>query len=250
MSQWQAPPAHLQLAPGDVHLWRLRLAQLVGDRALLAPDEQLRADRFHYDGDRQYFIAARSGLRRILGDYLGVNPAAIEFGYGSHGKPYLANRKLADRMLADDTIEFNLSHSGDLALVGVTIDRSVGVDVELIKPMADLEKLTARFLTPGEHQRIVQLDQADRLLAFFRTWTCKEAYLKATGEGLGQLKSIEVVVQPQHPAQLLRLPNWDLLELEPEVGYVGAIVCDRPKVIAASGRDWRVSFFEVRELPF
>ncbi len=212
------------LTPGAVHLWRLRLDQGVGDRQVLSPDEQTRADRFRYDRDRQHFIAARSGLRRILGDYLSRDAAAVEFGYGSHGKPFLA----------DGAIEFNLSHSGDLALVAVAVDRAVGVDLERIKPMADLAKLTARCFTAGEHQRIMQLAEADRQLAFFRTWTCKEAYLKATGEGLGQLKSLEVAIQLGQPAQLITPANWQLQELQPDAGYVGAI--------AAAGGDWRVSY--------
>jgi 4'-phosphopantetheinyl transferase len=236
---WQAPPLVLKLAAGDVHLWRWRLDRAVGDRPLfapdglapdgLAPDEQLRADRFRFDSDRQRFIAARSGMRRILGRYLNRDPGTIEFSYASHGKPFLADR----------AIEFNLSHSGDWAVLAVAVDRAVGVDIERIKPMADLAKLTARFFVTGEHQRIMQLAEADRAIAFFRTWTCKEAYLKATGEGLGQLKSLEVVVQPQLPARLLTPIGWQLLELVPDVGYVGAV--------AASGSDWRVSFWNFEE---
>ncbi len=211
------------LTPGEVHLWRLRLDRGVGDRQVLSSDEKTRADRFRYDLDRQHFMAARSGLRRILGDYLSRDAAALEFGYGSHGKPFLT----------DGAIEFNLSHSGDLALVAVAVDRAVGVDLERIKPMADLAKLTARCFTAGEHQRIMQLAEAERQLAFFRTWTCKEAYLKATGEGLGQLQSLEVAIQSGQPAQLITPANWQLQELQPDVGYVGAI--------AAPGGDWRVS---------
>jgi 4'-phosphopantetheinyl transferase len=225
MTTWQNPPPHRSLAPGEVHLWRLRLDQGVADRPVLSTAEQTRADRFRFDHDRQHFIAARSGLRRILGDYLDRDAAAIEFAYGAYGKPFLA----------DGAIAFNLSHSGDLALVVVAVDRPVGVDLERIKPMADLEKLTARFFTAGEHQRIVQLDQDDRLLAFFRTWTCKEAYLKATGDGLSQLKSLEVALAPQQPAQMVIPSDWQLQELQPDSGYVGAI--------AAPGTDWRVSYF-------
>jgi 4'-phosphopantetheinyl transferase len=223
---WRSPPPRLTVDRGEVHLWRWRLDRALPAITGLSSDEQLRADRFRFDRDRQSFIAARSGMRRILGRYLDQDAAAIEFAYGAHGKPFLAH----------GTIAFNLSHSGDWALLAVAVDRAVGVDIERIKPVAELEKLTARFFAPGEHQRIMVLDQADRLNAFFRTWTCKEAYLKATGDGLGQLKSLEVVVQPQLPARLLRPIGWDLLELVPAIGYVGAI--------AAPGSDWRVSFFE------
>jgi 4'-phosphopantetheinyl transferase len=224
---WQLPPLDLKLDAGAVHVWRWRLDQGIPDRSVLAADEQLRADRFRFDPDRQSFVVARSGMRRILGRYLTCDPGAIEFSYGSHGKPFLA----------DGAIEFNLSHSGDWALLAMASDRAVGVDIERIKPVAELEKLTARFLMAAEHERIVALDEADRLLAFFRTWTCKEAYLKATGEGLGQLKSLEVAAEPRLPVQLVSPIGWGLQELPLAVGYVGAI--------AAPGSDWRMSCFEV-----
>jgi 4'-phosphopantetheinyl transferase len=223
---WQQPPLALKLAAGAVHLWRWRLDQAAVDRRWLAPDEQLRADRFRDDCDRQSFVVARSGMRRILGRYLDCDPGTIEFRYGAHGKPGLADR----------AIEFNLSHSGDWALLAVARDRPVGVDIERIKPVSELEKLTVRFLLAAEHERIVGLAEADRQLAFFRTWTCKEAYLKATGEGLGQLKSLEVAAPPQQPVQLLRPFDWGLRELAVGVGYVGAI--------AAPGTDWSVRCFE------
>jgi 4'-phosphopantetheinyl transferase len=234
---WRSPPLGLKLAVGAVHVWRWRLDRAVVGATGLAADEQLRADRFRFDADRQSFIAARSGMRRILGRYLAIDPGAIEFSYGSHGKPFLA----------DGAIEFNLSHSGDWALLAVAVDRPVGVDIERIKPVAELEKLTARFLLAAEHERIVALDAADRVLAFFRTWTCKEAYLKATGEGLGQLKSLEVLVESCQPVQLVSPAGWGLRELPLEVGYVGALVCGRPKVIAAPGSDWSVSFWDFEE---
>jgi 4'-phosphopantetheinyl transferase len=228
---WQLPPLDLKLDAGAVHVWRWRLDQGLPDRSVLAADEQLRADRFRFDPDRQSFVVARSGMRRILGRYLTCDPGAIEFSYGSHGKPFLA----------DGAIAFNLSHSGDWALLAVASDRAVGVDIERIKPVAELEKLTARFLMAAEHERIVALDEADRLLAFFRTWTCKEAYLKATGEGLGQLKSLEVAAPPQLPVQLVSPIGWDLQELPLPFGYVGAVVCDRRSAI---NPDWSVRYFE------
>jgi 4'-phosphopantetheinyl transferase len=228
VEDWRSPPAHLSIDLGAVHLWRWRLDRAV-PTVRLAVDEQLRVARFRFDPDRQSFVAARSGMRRILGRYLDIDPAAIEFAYGSHGKP----------CLVDGAIEFNLSHSGNWALLAVTRDRPVGVDIERIKPVAELEKLTARFLLAAEHERIVALDEADRLLAFFRTWTCKEAYLKATGEGLGQLKSLEVLVESWQPAQLLSPAGWGLRELPLVTGYVGAI--------AAPGADWSVSFWNFEE---
>jgi 4'-phosphopantetheinyl transferase len=224
--QWQVPPALLELAPSQIHVWRLPLEQSIANTTLLSADEQVRADQFRNERDRRCFVVARCGLRQILGRYLGRDARALEFTYGAYGKPLLANCGL----------EFNLAHSGDLALVAVATDRPVGVDLERIKPIADLERLAERFFTAGEHQRIIELPPEQRSSAFFRTWTCKEAYLKATGDGLRKLKGLEVVVSLQQMAQLVHPQAWDLQELKPGDGFVAAI--------AAPGFDWQVDFFD------
>ncbi|MBE9028530.1 4'-phosphopantetheinyl transferase superfamily protein [filamentous cyanobacterium LEGE 11480] len=226
MTGWQVASGELTLTTGAIHVWRIPLVQAPQDTSMLAADEQARAERFRYDKDRRCFVTARCSLRQILGRYLAQDAGKLAFRYGPYGKPFLAEHR----------IEFNLAHSGDLALVAVAADRPVGIDLELIKPMSDLEKLTERFFTAGEHQRIVKLEQQQRSLAFFRTWTCKEAYLKATGDGLRKLKGLEVAVNPQQGAQFVNPQDWDLQEIQPGEGFVGAI--------AAPGFDWQVSFFE------
>ncbi len=224
--QWQAYLGDVDLAPGQVHVWRIPLDQWAADTSVLTADERIRAERFHRERDRRCFVTARCGLRQILGRYLAQDAAAIEFCYGQYGKPFLTAAP----------IEFNLSHSAELAVVAVAIDRPVGVDLERIKPVKDLEQLTARFFTPGEHQQIMILPPDQRLLAFFRIWTCKEAYLKATGDGLRQLKGLEVSLNSLPGVQLIHPPDWHLQEIQPGEGFVGAI--------AAPGFDWRVQLFD------
>jgi 4'-phosphopantetheinyl transferase len=223
---WQPADSASKLQPGLIHVWRWRLDR-PSDRAMLVADEQVRADRFRYEHDRQGFVAARCGMRELLGRYLDREPGAIEFTYGAHGKP----------LLADNALMFNLSHSGEWAMLGIAIDRPIGVDLEQIKPMENVEKLTARFFTPGEHQRLLKTSKSDRTGMFFRTWTCKEAYLKATGEGLGKLKGLEIALGENQAAQFVNPQTWDIQELLPAAGYVGAI--------AAPDFDWRAVYFEL-----
>ncbi|MEM9929908.1 MAG: 4'-phosphopantetheinyl transferase superfamily protein, partial [Bacteroidota bacterium] len=165
--------------PEEVHLWRIRLQappeQLQVDREMLAADEQARADKFHYLHDRNEFIIARATLRRLLGNYLDMPPASLVFQYSEYGKPELA---------LDSQLQFNLSHAGSFALIGFTSDRAIGVDLEPVDNLIELARLTSRFFSPAEAQQVLQLPVAEQPPAFFRTWTRKEAFIKAHGQGL------------------------------------------------------------------
>jgi 4'-phosphopantetheinyl transferase len=211
MIDWQIPPDDLQLNAGLIHVWRISLDRSADlFRSYLSPDEQIRADRFHKSLDQERFMVARGMLRQIIGQYLKQPPPSLIFSYGDHGKPMIAN------------LEFNLSHTSDLALLAIAIDRPVGIDLEQIRPMENLTKLAARFFTAEEHQTIMAADESGRTELFFRIWTSKEAYLKAIGVGLGGLQSI------------IR-PDWNVREITPTIGFVGAI--------AAPGKDWGVRFY-------
>jgi 4'-phosphopantetheinyl transferase len=215
---------------GLIHVWRIDLdvdsSVYSVLTQLLSIDEQARASRFRYDRDRDRFVVARASMRRLLSRYCNQSPSRLQFCYGSHGKPSLGASKL----------EFNLSHTEDLAVLAIAHDRPVGIDIERIHPMEDLEKIAGRFFVAGEHQRIMQVENADRPRVFFRTWTCKEAYLKATGAGLGKLKSLEVAINPEQAAYCINPQDWDLQEIVPAAGFVGAI--------AAPGIDWRTQFWQ------
>jgi 4'-phosphopantetheinyl transferase len=227
---WQTPVGDWAMPDGRrpgldhraIDIWRINLRELPDRLTLLSPDEQARAQRFRYATDRSDFIAARATLRRLLGSYLKRAPEQLEFGYGPQGKPTIAG------------LEFNLSHAAGWALVAVSADRAVGVDLEAIRPVADLAGLTARFFNSAEHAAIEQLPLDQREAAFFRYWTCKEAYLKATGTGLGKIQTVEIQFDPA--AQLVNLLDWDLLELAPGPGWVGAL--------AAPGHHWQPSLWD------
>jgi 4'-phosphopantetheinyl transferase len=207
---WPQPPPSWRFEADSPHVWALTLRiSLEALRRLaytLSPDEVERAERFRFDLDRQRFIAGRGLLRRILGRYLSAEPSDIEFDYGPNGKPSLAGD------FARSGLIFNLAHCEDLALVAVIRRGMIGVDVERVRSLPDADDLASRFFSPRERSRYRDCQFGKRPAAFFNIWTRKEAWLKATGEGIGcELDKVE-------PADLCRLHD-----LAPAAGFAGAL---------------------------
>jgi 4'-phosphopantetheinyl transferase len=203
---WKAPPANLHLNQDEVHVWQMRVSELAGmidiTGIYLSVEERERANRFQFEDDRNRFTVSHRSLRRILGQYLQLPPEEITFGRGEQGKPNL------DPVPQAGGLAFNMSHSGDFILIAVGRKREVGVDVEKMRPEIELERLARRFFSPGEAARISVQDSEQRLAAFFRCWTRKEAYIKARGGGLSiPLDQFEVTLDAEAPAALLA--NWD-----------------------------------------
>jgi 4'-phosphopantetheinyl transferase len=178
-------------------------------------------------------VARRVTLRALLARYLRVAPRDITFTYGPNGKPALAPGYGGDRL------SFNLSHSEHIAVMAVALDRAIGIDVEMIKPLDDFESIASRFFTGRENIALRAVPPAGRLRAFFNCWTRKEAVVKASGEGLSRpLDSFEVSLAPDEPARLLAWTEidpqseWSLQAFTPEVGFTAAV--------AAPGTDWKV----------
>ena len=239
---WELPPEPLILPCNEVHAWRLSLdcPQKQIDRflLLLSEDERERAARFYFQADRNHYIAARGSLRAILGRYLGVEPQQLCFEYSAHGKPCLAEQ------CRKDNLNFNLSHSNGLALLGLTCGREIGIDLEYIRAGFAGDKIAERFFSPQEVSALRALPRNLQDEAFFNCWTRKEAYIKAKGEGLSMpLHLFDVSLAPGEPATLLRAcgdeqeqARWRLRELFPGPGFVGAI--------AVEGHDWELKCWE------
>jgi 4'-phosphopantetheinyl transferase len=264
--QWPSPPIDLLLMPNDIHVWAISLdvpkSALAHFATLLRPNERERAARFHFDCHRNRFIAGRGLLRTILSRYLQAEPAALEFSYGPNGKPSLAERRLASQnteMLSHShDLQFNFAHSENLALLAVTNLAEIGVDVERIVPLPNIESLVARFFSSRECVEFKGLSEPQKLGAFFNLWTRKEALLKATGEGIAQsLNTVEVTFLPGQPVRLLSLPkgppaasNWSLVDLTPGSGFAAALALP-----AKAGRvqcwlwpDSSLTYHQVREV--
>src|SRR5262245_16277885 len=143
---WAPAPHQLTLADDEVHVWQAELGRTASHvQALLNtldPDERVRARRFRFPRDREYFIVARGLLRIILGRYVRENPNALRFSYNPYGKPALAEGHGAR------ALSFNMSHAGGLALYAVTRGRRIGIDLERIEPHFAYEQIAEQFFSP------------------------------------------------------------------------------------------------------
>ncbi|MEM7715610.1 MAG: 4'-phosphopantetheinyl transferase superfamily protein [Cyanobacteria bacterium P01_A01_bin.68] len=216
---WLKAPTNItdiKLLPNEVHVWRENLDNvkpLLEDFAqVLSEDELVRARRFHFEQHRQRFVAGRGILRNILGRYLNIEPDKINFGYEPRGKPFL------DENCNQINLKFNLSHSQNYALYVMSLNNSVGVDLECISSKTDVVSLAQRFFSPSEFAVIESASTEQQQQLFFRYWTCKEAYLKATGTGLKDLQKVEISLTAEQPAELNISDissEWSLLEIQP-----------------------------------
>lgn len=225
---WPTGPLSPAISTEEVHIWKVDLsADTLTDVRVLSREEHERAARFHFERDRQHFKAARSALRVILGRYLKLPPESLIFAQTEYGKPFLVNPEAAGLL-------FNLSHSGELALIAVSRDREVGVDLEYMRPDFATTEVAERFFSVAEIYTLSGLDPKLRTEAFFNCWTRKEAYVKARGEGLSMpLDQFDVSLAPQVPAAMLgnridesEKSRWLLRNLNVASGYAGAIVIE------------------------
>ncbi len=237
MVTWAPPSSDPPLGVDEVHVWRARLGDADNDRlrcceALLAQEEQQRAARFAFDEPRHRYVLARATLRALLAPYVNRPPVDLAFTYGEHGKPHLAD--------LDVSLNFNLSHSGDRLLLAITRGREVGIDVERTRREVTWKAVSERFFEARERQALYDLPPEQRRAAFFRCWTRKEAFMKATGQGVTYgLSSFSVNLAPGEAPDLLWLAagnrmDWGLADAEPDDDHAGAV--------CAAGRDWRTVY--------
>jgi 4'-phosphopantetheinyl transferase len=209
-----SPP---DLGENEVHVWRISLddphrphAELT---AWLDDEERARAARLHFATDRRRFEAGRGLLRSLLAPYAGASPPDLAFLRGARGKPRLAGTDLA----------FNLSHSGEWALLAVTRGRDIGVDIERVREVPEFEDIARNTFARAEQDELFGLPAARRQAGFLACWTRKEAYVKAIGDGLyAPLDAFVVSVDPDAPAQLVSIrespasrDQWTLCSLRP-----------------------------------
>ena len=228
----------------EVHVWSFALDQsewVARYGGLLSDDENERAARFHFERDARRYTAGRATLRIILSQYLGVQPAALAFGYNAYGKPHVCTTQ------KDIALEFNLSHSGDSALCAVTLGRAVGIDLEQWRELDYLE-LAQSVFSAAEVAALQAVADDQRAAAFYNGWTRKEAYIKAHGRGLSMpLADFDVTLAPSDPARLLATrPNtqeaarWTLYDLPVAECHTAALV------VAGSGD--QIRRFDARDL--
>ena len=236
MDNWKLPPTDLTLSKDHVHVWYVSLDQsesvLQRLAQTLSDEEHERAERFHFRKDKDHFKVARGVLRDILCHYLQREPGDIFFHYNDYGKPALGKNFSG--------LNFNVSHSGDVALYAVTCGREVGIDVEQIRPDFAGESIAKRFFSPAETAVFCDLDAHEKKEAFFSCWTRKEAFIKATGKGVSfGLDNFDVSLVNDKPTALLSVKGdkeeasrWSLKNLDIQPDYKAAL--------AVKGHDWRL----------
>lgn len=224
MTTWPVTPAELPALDHTVHVWAVRLddasVDLIAGREMLSPDERERAARFHFEQHRRRYLIAHIAMHEILGRYLQIDPATLFFDLGSNGKPRLP------AALASSGVDFNLSHSNEMALLAVNRIGEIGVDIEYAKPDFKFQEIAERFFTAKEVAAMRSLPTELQRQAFFKCWTSKEAFLKAKGTGLsGKLDEVEITPGDQdHVLIRANVPGWSLSELAPVATYESALV--------------------------
>ena len=182
-----------------------------------------RADRFRFAADRARFVLGRGLVRKGLGHYLARTPESIELAYTDLGRPFFPH---------DEKIQFSISHTQDLVAVALTAGARVGIDLEAVNNHPDLLELAERIFSPADLQLFQSLATGEKLPAFYRAWTRKEAYLKARGEGIAEaLRQISVSLGPEttHSIEDRRgqpPQTWRLVSLPLPSTYAGALACD------------------------
>ncbi len=226
------PPAF----PVDrVDVWRVRLdgpAREGFDGGVLSPDESARAIRFHFEKDRVHFARCRSALRELLAGYLAVPAAEIRFEYSARGKPRLEAGQ------NPRGLQFNVTHSANMALIAVGGERRLGVDIEQMRGDVDTGALADRFFSLRERAGLRALPDGLRVPGFFACWTRKEAFLKATGDGLSfPLADFSVSIHPEIEPAVEEIrgnteagKEWFVADLGVAAGFRAAVVVERPSI--------------------
>lgn len=214
------PAGRLALAADAVEVWQASLeappVAVAELEAALTPEERARGERFKHPRIRDQFVRARGLLRVLLGRYLGCPAAAVPIGAAPDGKPDLTS----------GGVEFNVSHAGGLFVAAIA-GRPVGVDVEAVREVANVDALVERFFAAGEAEQYRGLPAEFRPAGFFRGWTCKEAVLKGIGCGTRDLGRCVVDVDPRHEPRVIgpaeTAAGWAVASWAPRAGYVAAV---------------------------
>ncbi len=170
----------LVLSDNKIHVYLIQFDLFDNKQCIqyLSEDERIRAEKLKIDEKKNQFVIARSVLRLLLSSALGKSYQNIEFFYGEHGKPGIIES------LNNKPIEFNISHSGNYALIAITLSNKVGVDIEEVNFDTDYQSLSKRFFSENEKNELISLGDELQLDTFYRIWARKESFIKATGKGV------------------------------------------------------------------
>lgn len=215
----------MQLRDYEIHVFAAPIAVSVPEQwlAALSVDERERGTRFLQPHHQHRFMNTRAILRHLLGQYLNTDPAAVQFSFGEHDKPALAGPYA-------DSLQFNLSHSHDMAVYAFTRSGAIGIDIEKIQS-ENKSDIAERFFSPAEIAALASLAPLEQAAGFFRIWARKEAIIKANGKGLAQpLASFSVALDAQHETVHVDQQVWTLYPLAIHPEYAAAVAVAKPVV--------------------
>lgn len=219
--------------PGDeVHILVGDLDKIIlrGYEEKLPLSEKIRASKYHYQIHRNRYATRHALLRLIIGRYHGIRFYEEEFCLGEHGKPYLSNTN------GRDNIYFNISNSESMGIYAFSRNSEIGVDIEYIRNISEMEQIAERFFSVKEDEFFRSLPRSQKREAFFNCWTRKEALIKALGDGLSRpLDKFDVSLVRGEPARLLRIgedskiaSRWLIQDLKPAPGFAAALAAEGP----------------------
>jgi 4'-phosphopantetheinyl transferase len=195
--------------------------------AILSKDERKRAAGFYFERERRCYIRSHAALRLLLGRYLTRAPADIALVPDTYGKPELV-------AACGSGLKFNLSHSGEVALMGVSLHSPLGVDIELVRDIPDFLAIAEHHFAPSEIEQLLRLAPAQRRESFYVTWTRKEAFIKALGLGLSFPLDAFCTGRQDRPPRLTQgsdvCSDWTIVDLAPVWGYKAAMAVHQPNV--------------------
>jgi 4'-phosphopantetheinyl transferase len=224
---WQRLPDPVIPMASEIDIWRIDLnrdpASVDSLFELLSADERARADRFVFAKDRLHFIVGRGSLRKILGGYLGIPPEDISFSVRHYGKPYLSSDCHG--------LRFNLSHSRGTAIIAISRDREVGVDIEFVDRNFDFLGVAPSVFSADEVARIRSLPAELQAERFFAAWTRKEALLKAMGDGFSTQPELQSAIPALVEENLLSFKSrtgdeWSVISLDSDEGFKIALAVE------------------------
>jgi 4'-phosphopantetheinyl transferase len=225
----RSPKPKRKLADDEIHVWKCKLEVDHVERlrlwSSLSDEEKLRAVRFRCVVDRNRFVVTHGRLREIIGFYAELAPHEIVLVREENGKPVLGSA------LRAKCVDFNITHSGDVALFAFGQHRNIGIDVEKIEEGIGIQSIAETCLSISEQVSLSNLPSKDRVTGFFNCWTRKEAYLKARGDGLRvALSGFDVTLAPGTPARFLAGvgPEWQIVAFYAESNFPAALVYDGP----------------------
>ncbi len=222
IKNWMTPTELSPPAAKQLHLWRIDLNETDEElETVLSEEEQARIKRLHKAQDRTRFIKARGAMRLLLGCYLATPPEELSFVYGPRGKPFLASPA--------SVLTFNLTHTGNMALLAISREAAIGIDLEQVREKPNFHAIAGRVFDETIQQELSPLEGVALAEAFFFHWTAYEARMKAIGNG---------IFSDHNPTRDAELQSMHFI---PEEGYLAAVVMEGA---TPPFEEWQTYLFE------